>query len=98
MFNFLQLLHYVKKVHFKNTAGEQVFFDKNGDIPISIDILNWWLYPNGSNQYVYVGKYDGRAPEGSKLQIDENKIMWNGHKQVSFALLNWEEHLYMRIQ
>ncbi|XP_073466890.1 extracellular calcium-sensing receptor-like [Aquarana catesbeiana] len=84
-----QLLHYVKKVHFKNTAGEQVFFDKNGDIPISIDILNWWLYPNGSNQYVYVGKYDERAPEGSKLQIDENKIMWNGHKQPPISVCSY---------
>ncbi|XP_073466818.1 extracellular calcium-sensing receptor-like [Aquarana catesbeiana] len=81
-----QLFHYVKKVNFKNTAGEQVFFDKNGDIPIYVDILNWRLYPNGSNQYVYVGRYDGRAPEGSKLQLDENNIMWNGHKHPPISV------------
>ncbi|KAM9294517.1 extracellular calcium-sensing receptor-like [Gastrophryne carolinensis] len=74
-----QLLHYIKKVNFKNTAGEQIFFDKNGDIPISLDILNWRLYPNGSNHYVNIGRFDARAMAGSELQIDESKIMWNGH-------------------
>ncbi|XP_018427985.1 PREDICTED: vomeronasal type-2 receptor 26-like [Nanorana parkeri] len=82
----MALLHYVKKVNFKNTAGEQIFFDKNGDIPISLDILNWQLYPNGSNQYIHIGRFDGGAPEGSKLQTDESKIMWNGHNHPPISV------------
>ncbi|XP_068111006.1 extracellular calcium-sensing receptor-like [Hyperolius riggenbachi] len=81
-----QLLYYVKKVNFKNTAGEQVFFDKNGDIPLYLDILNWRLYPNGSNNYVNIGRFDGRAPEGYGLQIDESKIVWNGHSHPPISV------------
>ncbi|XP_029435650.1 extracellular calcium-sensing receptor-like [Rhinatrema bivittatum] len=78
-----QLLHYVKKVHFKNTAGEEIFFDENGDVPLSVDILNWQLYPNGSSRYVQVGTYDSRSPKGKDLIVDEGRIQWNGrHSQA----------------
>ncbi|KAM4663638.1 extracellular calcium-sensing receptor-like [Discoglossus pictus] len=73
-----QLLHYIKKVNFNNTAGEATFFDENGDVPLYVDVLNWQLFPNGSNQYVHIGSYDARSPKGHELQIDESKILWNG--------------------
>ncbi|XP_075462850.1 extracellular calcium-sensing receptor-like [Ascaphus truei] len=73
-----QLLHYVKKVKFNNTAGEAIFFDENGDVPMYIDILNWQLFPNLSTQYVHIGSYDARAPKGHELQIDQSRILWNG--------------------
>ncbi|XP_075137190.1 extracellular calcium-sensing receptor-like [Leptodactylus fuscus] len=74
-----QLLYYIKKINFKNTAGEQIYFDKNGDIPLSLDILNWQLYPNGRNQYINIGKIDTRATKGNEVQIEERRIVWNGH-------------------
>uniref|UniRef100_A0A8C5QHA8 G-protein coupled receptors family 3 profile domain-containing protein n=1 Tax=Leptobrachium leishanense TaxID=445787 RepID=A0A8C5QHA8_9ANUR len=78
-----QLLHYVKNVKFNNPAGESIFFDENGDVPLYVDILNWQLFPNGSNQYVHVGSYDARSPEGLELTIDQSKILWNvGHTTV----------------
>ncbi|XP_053552170.1 extracellular calcium-sensing receptor-like [Bombina bombina] len=73
-----QLLHYIKKVKFNNTAGEEIFFDENGDVPLYVDILNWQLFRNGSSQYVHIGSYDARSPKGQELQIDQNKILWNG--------------------
>ncbi|XP_029441059.1 extracellular calcium-sensing receptor-like isoform X2 [Rhinatrema bivittatum] len=76
-------LHYVKNVHFKNAAGEEIFFDENGDVPLSVDILNWQLYSNGSSRYVQVGIYDARSPKGKDLIVDEGRIQWNGgHSQV----------------
>ncbi|KAM4663633.1 extracellular calcium-sensing receptor-like [Discoglossus pictus] len=72
-----QLLHYLKKVKFNNTAGESIFFDENGDVPLYVDIMNWQLLPNGSSQYVLIGSYDARSPKGQQLQIDESKIFWN---------------------
>ncbi|OCT66448.1 hypothetical protein XELAEV_18042697mg, partial [Xenopus laevis] len=82
-----QLLHYLKRVDFKNTAGEQIFFDQNGDVPISVDILNWQLFPNGSNQYVYIGSIDAGAPKGQQFSIQLNKILWNaGHSQVPVSV------------
>ncbi|XP_029441821.1 extracellular calcium-sensing receptor-like [Rhinatrema bivittatum] len=78
-----KFLHYVRNVHFKNTAGEEIFFDKNGDVPLSLDILNWQLYPNGSSRYVQVGTYDARSPKGKELIVDEGRIQWNGgHSQA----------------
>ncbi|XP_063295431.1 extracellular calcium-sensing receptor-like [Pelobates fuscus] len=72
-----QLLHYIKHVKFNNMAGETIFFDENGDVPLYVDVLNWQLYPNGSNQYVHIGSYDARSPKGQELNIDQSKIVWN---------------------
>ncbi|OCT68965.1 hypothetical protein XELAEV_18040273mg [Xenopus laevis] len=82
-----QLLHYIKHVDFNNTAGEKIFFDANGDVPLSVDILNWQLFPNGSNQYVYVGSFDAGAPKGQEIKIQHSKILWNsGQSQMPVSV------------
>ncbi|XP_017951945.2 extracellular calcium-sensing receptor [Xenopus tropicalis] len=73
-----QLLHYIRKVDFNNTAGERIYFDENGDVPQSVEILNWQLFPNGSNQYVSIGSFDSGSLNGEGLSIQLNKILWNG--------------------
>ncbi|XP_041428467.1 extracellular calcium-sensing receptor-like [Xenopus laevis] len=75
-----QLLHYIKKVVFNNTAGKPIHFDENGDGLIAVDILNWQLFPNGSNQYVHIGSFDASSPKGQELNIWLNKILWNGQR------------------
>ncbi|XP_053576507.1 extracellular calcium-sensing receptor-like [Bombina bombina] len=75
-----QLLYYIKHVKFNDTAGEAISFDENGDFPLHMDILNWQILPNGSSQYVKIGSFDGRSPKGHELQLDQNKILWNGGK------------------
>eukprot|EP00079_Xenopus_tropicalis_P038177 XP_017951948.1 PREDICTED: extracellular calcium-sensing receptor-like [Xenopus tropicalis] len=78
-----QLLHYLRKVDFNNTAGKRIYFDENGDVPQSVEILNWQLFPNGSNQYVSIGSFDSGSLNGEGLSIQLNKILWNGgHGQV----------------
>uniref|UniRef100_L7N2W3 G-protein coupled receptors family 3 profile domain-containing protein n=1 Tax=Xenopus tropicalis TaxID=8364 RepID=L7N2W3_XENTR len=82
-----QLLYYIKHVKFNNTAGEPIFFDENGDVPIYMDILNWQLFPNGSNQYVHVGSYDASSPKGKELKIELQNILWNqGQLQVPISV------------
>ncbi|XP_040266972.1 extracellular calcium-sensing receptor-like [Bufo bufo] len=81
-----QLLYYIKKVNFKNTGGEKIYFDKNGDIPLSLDILNWQLYRNGSNQYINIGKIDTRSAKGNELQVEERSIVWNDHRHPPVSL------------
>eukprot|EP00079_Xenopus_tropicalis_P029146 XP_012824323.1 PREDICTED: extracellular calcium-sensing receptor-like [Xenopus tropicalis] len=73
-----QLLHYIKKVVFNNTAGKQIYFDGDGDVPVYVDILNWQLFPNGTNMYVHIGSFDAGSPKGQELNIWLNKILWNG--------------------
>ncbi|XP_043914587.1 extracellular calcium-sensing receptor-like [Protopterus annectens] len=76
-----QLLSYLKKVHFRNKVGEEIFFDLNGDPPAVYDILNWQVNQNGLSRYVEVGRYDTSARPD--LVISEHKIVWNGgHTQV----------------
>ncbi|XP_043937541.1 extracellular calcium-sensing receptor-like [Protopterus annectens] len=78
-----QLLHYIRNVYFKTDAGEEVFFDKNGDPPTLYDILNWQLYPNGSGRYVKVGYFDNLAKGGKKIIINDTAILWSkSHNQV----------------
>eukprot|EP00079_Xenopus_tropicalis_P019435 XP_012809083.1 PREDICTED: extracellular calcium-sensing receptor-like [Xenopus tropicalis] len=82
-----QLLHYIKHIRFNNTAGEEIYFDANGDVPLYLDILNWQMFPNGSNQYVSIGGFDAQAPKGQELKIQINKILWNvGHGQIPVSV------------
>ncbi|XP_043929550.1 extracellular calcium-sensing receptor-like [Protopterus annectens] len=82
-FKHWQLLYHLQNVHFKNKAGEEVFFDMHGDPPAIYDILNWQLHPNGSSMYVSVGTANSRAPQGQEIKMNESIILWNGeNKQV----------------
>ncbi|OCT68962.1 extracellular calcium-sensing receptor [Xenopus laevis] len=82
-----QLLHYIKHVKFNNPAGETIFFDENGDVPIYVDILNWQLFPNGSNQYVHIGSFDAGSKKGHELKIEQQNILWNqGQTQVPISV------------
>ncbi|KAE8588108.1 hypothetical protein XENTR_v10022350 [Xenopus tropicalis] len=75
-----QLLHYIKHIRFNNLSGDEISFDENGDVPLYLDILNWQMFPNGSNQYVSIGSFNARAPKGQQLKIQEDKILWNVDK------------------
>ncbi|XP_029441504.1 extracellular calcium-sensing receptor-like [Rhinatrema bivittatum] len=71
-----QLLHYVKKVRFKNTMGREIFFDQNGNPPAAYDILNWHLSSSGYFDYIKIGHYDSGAANGQYIKINTSDIMW----------------------
>uniref|UniRef100_H3AFX3 G-protein coupled receptors family 3 profile domain-containing protein n=1 Tax=Latimeria chalumnae TaxID=7897 RepID=H3AFX3_LATCH len=72
-----QLLHYVKNVHFKNDAGEEIYFDASGDPPAVYDIINWQMTPEGTMKCIKVGSTDFSAPKGKHIKIDQSTIEWN---------------------
>ncbi|XP_069461220.1 vomeronasal type-2 receptor 26-like [Ambystoma mexicanum] len=73
-----QALHYyLKKVHFRNTAGEEVFFDENGDSMAGFDILNWVYSGGKSHRAVPVGQFTPLGTAGEQLSINESQIVWN---------------------
>ncbi|XP_075042426.1 extracellular calcium-sensing receptor-like [Mixophyes fleayi] len=72
-----QLLYYLKRVRFVNTAGEEVSFDANGDIHGYFDILNWRLEDN-RGQYEKVGTVSNFSNTGPKLSINDSAIFWAG--------------------
>ncbi|XP_078524887.1 vomeronasal type-2 receptor 26-like [Lissotriton helveticus] len=72
-----QLLHYLRNVHFKNSLGDEMYFDVNGDPPALYDVINWQLKPDGTIYYVKVGNFDSGAPSGQKLFVNTSAIQWN---------------------
>ncbi|XP_052438179.1 extracellular calcium-sensing receptor [Carassius gibelio] len=82
-----QLLHYLKKVHFTNQFNEKVYFDNNGEPVPLYDIINWQKNDRGKIWFQMVGTYDGSAPHGQQLKIDEGLIQWaGGHTEVPVSL------------
>ncbi|XP_069502430.1 vomeronasal type-2 receptor 26-like [Ambystoma mexicanum] len=72
-----ELLHYMKSVRFRNTIGEEIFFDRYGNSPSVYGILNWQRKLDGTIHYVKVGDFDARLPEGQEFSINISAIQWN---------------------
>ncbi|XP_069506337.1 extracellular calcium-sensing receptor-like [Ambystoma mexicanum] len=82
-----QLLTYVKKVHFLDPAGQEVFFDDNGDPPVRFDIENWQVPTRGIGSSVNVGLYDERLPSHQILTLNRSNIQWGAdYSQVPRSL------------
>ncbi|XP_061447530.1 vomeronasal type-2 receptor 116-like [Rhineura floridana] len=74
-----QLHYFLKHIHFNNTAGEEIFFDQNGELATRYDIINIVTFPNASIRKVSIGRMDPQAPEGKQFTINGSAIVWN-HK------------------
>ncbi|KAM9359522.1 extracellular calcium-sensing receptor-like [Symphorus nematophorus] len=72
-----QLVHYLKKVNFTTSFGDEVSFDENGDALPIYDIMNWLWLPDGRTKVQSVGEVKRSAFKGEELKIDEDKIFWN---------------------
>ncbi|XP_043932264.1 extracellular calcium-sensing receptor-like [Protopterus annectens] len=78
-----QLIHYINHLRFVNSDGEEVYFDRNGNSQALYDILNWQISPDGTIQFVQVGRFNGSAPQGQELVFNASSIVWSvGHRQV----------------
>ncbi|XP_078509311.1 extracellular calcium-sensing receptor-like [Lissotriton helveticus] len=77
-FHSWQLLHYLKNVRTKNSAGKEVFFDKNGDTPPLLDLLNWHMTSMDTSRFLKVSTYEANAPKGQTLIINNSVIEWGG--------------------
>ncbi|XP_063158797.1 vomeronasal type-2 receptor 26-like [Candoia aspera] len=71
-----QLHHYLRKVSFNNSAGENIFFDQNGKVAAGFDIINWVTFPNQSFLRVKVGKINPSAQRGRLLSLSADNIAW----------------------
>ncbi|XP_069464696.1 vomeronasal type-2 receptor 1-like [Ambystoma mexicanum] len=71
-----QVLHYIRKVWFQNKDGDEVFFNRNGEVPARYDIVNWQRRSDGGMRQVTVGRYDHSAIYGRNLVINNSVIHW----------------------
>ncbi|XP_062992856.1 vomeronasal type-2 receptor 26-like [Elgaria multicarinata webbii] len=72
-----QLHHFLKRVSFNNSAGDEISFQDNGEIVGKFDIINWVTFPNQSFIRVKVGSQDPQAPPDQTLKINEKSIVWH---------------------
>ncbi|XP_054850297.1 vomeronasal type-2 receptor 26-like [Eublepharis macularius] len=71
-----QLHHFLRRVLFNNSAGEQVSFDQNAELVAGFDIINWVTFPNQSFLRVKIGKTDPKAPLDKMFLIFEDTVVW----------------------
>ncbi|XP_042329831.1 vomeronasal type-2 receptor 26-like [Sceloporus undulatus] len=72
-----QLHPFLKHIRFNNSAGEEIFFDENGELETGYDIINTVTFPNRSMHRVHIGRSDPQAPYGKDFIIYQNSILWN---------------------
>ncbi|KAM6988148.1 extracellular calcium-sensing receptor-like [Tautogolabrus adspersus] len=72
-----QVVHYLQKVNFTTSFGDQVSFDENGDALPIYDVINWLWLPDGKTKVQNVGEVKRSDFKGEVLKIDEDKIFWN---------------------
>ncbi|XP_030050810.1 vomeronasal type-2 receptor 26-like [Microcaecilia unicolor] len=71
-----KLHRYLKKVHFKNVVGEEMFFDEKRNLPTGYDIKNLVFLPNGTVNYNMIGHYNSHAPPGQDFIVHAKEIVW----------------------
>nr|XP_056720310.1 vomeronasal type-2 receptor 26-like [Euleptes europaea] len=68
-----QIHHYLRRVTFNNSAGDEVSLDTDGEIKTGYDIMNWVTFPNQSFGRVKVGRMD---PHSQMVAINDDAITW----------------------
>ncbi|KAM4038594.1 extracellular calcium-sensing receptor-like [Anomaloglossus baeobatrachus] len=71
-----QIVRSLKNVHFRNLMGEEMYFDSSGNPPTDYDVVNWQRNPDGSVNFVTVGRYNIRNSQEKELMINITAIRW----------------------
>uniref|UniRef100_G3VM02 G-protein coupled receptors family 3 profile domain-containing protein n=1 Tax=Sarcophilus harrisii TaxID=9305 RepID=G3VM02_SARHA len=78
-----QLLHYLRRVRFRNSYGEEVLFDAHGDPPALYDVMRWQPGPEGYPSFQEVARFNDMAARESQLQMNASGLTLEGmEKQV----------------
>ncbi|XP_026222331.1 extracellular calcium-sensing receptor-like [Anabas testudineus] len=81
------ILQHIKKIEFKTTEGEEVYFNENGDPPAKYEIIHWQPTENGVVDFVTVGLYDASLPADKQLSLQYNSLVWaQNSKQVPVSV------------
>ncbi|XP_069482564.1 vomeronasal type-2 receptor 116-like [Ambystoma mexicanum] len=76
------LNRYLRNLHSKTPAGDELSFDDKGDVPAQYEIMNSVYFPNGSITNIKVGRYDSGAPPGHQLYIKDSSIIWHSNEGI----------------
>uniref|UniRef100_A0A3Q1K6D2 G-protein coupled receptors family 3 profile domain-containing protein n=1 Tax=Anabas testudineus TaxID=64144 RepID=A0A3Q1K6D2_ANATE len=76
-----QLVHYLEKVNFTTSFGDQVSFDENGDALPIYDIMNWQWLPDRRTKVQNVGVVKKSPFKDEEVTLYEDKIFWNAESK-----------------
>ncbi|XP_041424999.1 extracellular calcium-sensing receptor [Xenopus laevis] len=71
-----KILHYVKHVKVKNTAGQELAFDENGDLISYLEFVNWQALPNGETKYISFATL--KEFPWRHIVISDSAVIWSG--------------------
>ncbi|XP_054850047.1 vomeronasal type-2 receptor 26-like [Eublepharis macularius] len=71
-----QLHDFLRRVAFNNSAGNQISFNKNGELVAGYDIMNWIFASNQSFHRVKVGRMGPQATPELMFTVSESEITW----------------------
>ncbi|XP_053120586.1 vomeronasal type-2 receptor 26-like [Hemicordylus capensis] len=71
-----ELHPFLRKVHFNNSAWDEIFLNENMELSIGYDIVNWIISPNKSFTQVKVGMMNSQASIDQKFIIKSDAIIW----------------------
>ncbi|KAM4641734.1 vomeronasal type-2 receptor 26-like [Discoglossus pictus] len=74
-FHPMQLHQFLKNINFKNSAGENMYFDHNGDAPPEYDVYNWVTNSKKKLVGVKVGTVSFGAQEN--IFLNKSAIVWS---------------------
>ncbi|XP_061447652.1 vomeronasal type-2 receptor 26-like [Rhineura floridana] len=73
---YWQLHHFLSSVSFNNSAGDKVSFDKNGELTVGFDVINWIISSNQTFHRVRVGMMAPLTPQEQAFTINEEAVTW----------------------
>ncbi|XP_015745519.1 vomeronasal type-2 receptor 26-like [Python bivittatus] len=88
-----KLHHLLRSISFNSSPGENISFDKNGELVAGFDIINWITFPNQTFLRVKVGRMDPGRASHKLLTISEEKIIWPNRFNQHVTYLSYKELL-----
>ncbi|XP_043821864.1 extracellular calcium-sensing receptor-like [Dromiciops gliroides] len=82
-----QILYYLRRVRFRNSYGEEVLFDANGDPPALYDVMRWQPGPRGYPPFQEIARFNDTAAQECQLQINASGLtLERMEEQVSSSI------------
>ncbi|KAF7235187.1 Vomeronasal type-2 receptor 26 [Varanus komodoensis] len=72
-----QIHSFLRSTRFNNSAGEEIYFDDNGELSGGYDLINLVTFPNGSFHRVIVGSLKPQATAEDGFYLNGSAIVWN---------------------
>ncbi|XP_056384109.1 vomeronasal type-2 receptor 26-like [Hyla sarda] len=75
--HYPQVYRYLKRISFTTHSGSEIYFNADGEVPATFDIMNLQIFPNNEYRLVKVGRYDSWAGRNEQISLDIGAVIWN---------------------